>query len=118
MKIKDAVGPERYAKVRETLESCWPDEKAVVTDELVDECFKLAKHEWGSADLKDIDLPKPIEVAKQPGTKAGYYLGKATHSRVAAPHSLFIGELPLKGFARKTPTYELLALRQVAAATG
>ena len=96
MKIKDAVGAERYAKVRETLESCWPDEKAVVTDELVDELFKLAKHEWGSEDLKGIDLPKPTDLlAKQQGTKTSYYLGNATHSRVAAPHSLFIGELPL-----------------------
>jgi hypothetical protein len=27
----------------------------------------------------------------------------------------FVGELPLKGFARSTPTYELLALRAMPA---
>lgn len=96
MSIRDAVGAERYAKVRESLERCWPDEQAVVTDELVDELFRLAKHEWGSDDLKGIDLPKPTDrLAKQEGRKARYYLGLATHSRVAAPHSVFIGELPM-----------------------
>jgi hypothetical protein len=94
--IKEAVGPERYAKVRQTLESCWPDDHAVVTDELVDELFLLAKHEWGSEDLKDVDLPKPTpELPKQQGRANAYYLGRATHARVAAPHSIFLGDLPL-----------------------
>lgn len=96
MKIEDAVGRERYAKVRRTLERCWPDQHAVITDELVDELFRLAKHEWGSEELKHIDLPKPTpELPKQQGKAIGYYLANATHARVAAPHSVFLGELPL-----------------------
>ena len=52
--------------------------------------------------------------------KAGQILVSQRVAAVIEPIAAtgFIGELPLKGFARKTPTYELLALRQVAAATG
>lgn len=96
MSVKDKVGAERYAKVKQTLERCWPDEKAEVTDEMVDELFRLAKHEWNSQELAAVDLPKPTETfPKQQGQKATYYLGYGTHARVAAPHSLFTGELPL-----------------------
>lgn len=96
MSVKDIVGADRYSKVKQTLEKCWPDEKAEVTDEMVDELFRLAKHEWNSEELAPLDLPKPTaSFPKQEGQKARYYLGYGTHARVAAPHSLFTGELPL-----------------------
>lgn len=96
MSVEDIVGADRYAKVKQTLEKCWPDEKAKVTDEMVDELFRLAKHEWNSEDLKPVDLPKPTATfPKQQGQKASYYLGYGTHARTGAPHSLFTGELPL-----------------------
>jgi class 3 adenylate cyclase len=52
--------------------------------------------------------------------KAGQILISQRVAAVIEPIAAtgFIGELPLKGFARKTPTYELLALRTVAAAAG
>lgn len=96
MSVKDKVGADRYAKVKQTLVNCWPDEKAEVTDEMVDELFRLAKHDWNSEELKAVDLPKPTaSFPKQVGQTASYYLGYGTHARMAAPHSLFTGELPL-----------------------
>jgi adenylate cyclase len=50
--------------------------------------------------------------------KAGQILMSQRVAAVVGPiaETAFVGELPLKGFARSTPTYELLALRAVAAA--
>jgi class 3 adenylate cyclase/CheY-like chemotaxis protein len=50
--------------------------------------------------------------------KAGQILVSQRVAAVVEPiaETNFVGELPLKGFARTTPTYELLALRPVAAA--
>jgi adenylate cyclase len=50
--------------------------------------------------------------------KAGQILVSQRVAAVIEPiaETNFVGELPLKGFARNTPTYELLALRPVIAA--
>jgi class 3 adenylate cyclase len=50
--------------------------------------------------------------------KAGQILVSQRVAAIVEPiaETAFIGELPLKGFARSTPTYELLALRPIAAA--
>jgi class 3 adenylate cyclase len=50
--------------------------------------------------------------------KAGQILVSQRVAAVIEPvaETSFVGELPLKGFARSTPTYELLGLRPIAAA--
>jgi adenylate cyclase len=52
--------------------------------------------------------------------KAGQILVSQRVAAVIEPiaETSFVGELPLKGFARKTPTYDLLALRKATVETG
>lgn len=99
MSVKDTVGAERWAGVKTSLENCWPDERSEVTDELVDELFRLAKHEWNATDLADLDLDPPAIPAKNGAAPPGrFYLAHGTHTRHVAPGHAFTGELPMIRF--------------------
>ena len=96
MSVRDKVGAERYDNVKATLEKCWPDEKARVTDALVDELFCVAKHQWSASELATVDLPEPTDgVAANAPPASAYYLGMGTHTRHTAPGHQFTGKLPM-----------------------
>ena len=98
MSVKDVVGEDRWSSVKETLENCWPDEKSEVSDEMVDELFRLAKHEWGAGDLSALSLDPPRIPAKNGAAPpARFYLAYGKHSRgaLSKPHHEFTGELPM-----------------------
>ncbi|MFK7988573.1 MAG: hypothetical protein AB8I08_21315 [Sandaracinaceae bacterium] len=99
MSVKDIVGATRWAEVKTSLENCWPDERSEVTDELVDELFRLAKHEWKAPDLAALALDPPTIPAKNAAAPPGrFYLAHGTHIRHTAPDHAFTGELPMIRF--------------------
>lgn len=96
MSVKDTVGAERWEQVKKSLQKCWPDERSKVSDELVDEFFRAAKHEWKSADLAGLNLDPPKIPAKNGTAPASrFYLAYGTHTRYGDAAHEFTGELPM-----------------------
>lgn len=99
MSIREAVGDERYEKMRRALQSAFPDHVTVVTDAAVDAAFQVAKFEWKASELESCAIP-PLRVpaTNGAGDPCEHYQGLATHTRSAAPGSMFTGHLPLVRF--------------------
>jgi len=94
--IQDVVGTDRYESMRRALQAIFPDGQ--VTDAIVDVGFQVAKYEWSAAELQPLNIP-PLGVPKAAsGEPYRYYLANATHSRMAAPGSVFTGQLPVIRF--------------------
>jgi hypothetical protein len=101
--IRQIVGNDRYEQLRRALRTAFPDKDTVVTDGAVDVAFQVAKFEWHAPDLRDLPIPPAPAVVPPPsaasaGSRFQYYEGRATHTRVGAPGSVFTGHLPLVRF--------------------
>lgn len=96
--IKDAVGADMYEQMRGVIKSSFPDAATVVTDDAVDAAFQVAKYDLNAPALQALDIPQPVAPTCGGGPQFEYYEAWATHSRTAAPHSQFIGKLPLVRF--------------------
>ncbi|HJL15165.1 MAG TPA: hypothetical protein RMH99_05890 [Sandaracinaceae bacterium LLY-WYZ-13_1] len=121
MSVEDEVGRVRYAAMRAALKACFPEgAEGPIDDEVVDELFRIAKHEGKAEALRDADLDPPRKraaakktVTKPPAEKISFYVAHAKHTRTAAPWSEFTEELPLvrvalpgKGVAHELPPIE------------
>lgn len=114
MTIRDQVGAELWEQIKTTLESCYPDTRSTVSDAMVDELFRVAKHEWKAARLDAVSLPAPQQPTRRSGASSGrQYLAFGTHTRLVAPGHSFTGELPMvrvtlpeSGTSTTTPVIE------------
>src|SRR5215831_3617674 len=86
MSIKDIVGKEKYSEVRSVLAALLSEKDAAKIDD----------------DLVDATLMAMIEQASRPSTDleesvtaVRYYTAHSRHRRVIAPHTTFVGHLPM-----------------------